>query len=97
MVYSEVANIVANPTDYVGKTIRAKGQFKQNKGYYFIVINDATACCAQGLEFIWAGQHSFPEDYPQVDTEIIVTGTFEKYMEGEKEYYHINDATLQTA
>lgn len=97
MVYSEVSNIMYNPDAYIGKTIRAKGTFKQNKGYYFVVINDATACCAQGLEFIWAGDHTFPDDYPAVDTEIIVSGTFDSYTEGDDVYYHIDNAALQTA
>ena len=97
MVYSEVANIMATPENYIGKTLRVKGPFKQNQGYYFVLISDATACCAQGLEFIWAGDHTFPNDYPAVDTEVVVTGTFESYMEGEKKYYHINNASLETA
>ena len=97
MVYSEVSQIMTNPEAYVGKTIRAKGPFRQNNGYYFVLISDATACCAQGIEFIWAGQHRFPDDYPDVNTEIVVTGTFDSYMEGENRYYHIDNAALETA
>ncbi|MCR5485444.1 MAG: hypothetical protein K6F09_07600 [Clostridiales bacterium] len=96
MVYSEVSNIMSEPDKYVGKTIRAKGSFSENEGYYFIVINDATACCQKGLEFIWAGDHSFPADYPEEWSEIEVSGTFESYFEGTKQYYHINNAQLTT-
>ena len=97
MVYSEVSQIMSDPEAYIGKTIRAKGPFKQNGGYYFVLINDATACCAQGLEFVWAGDHTYPNDYPDVDTEIIVTGKFNSYMEGEDKYYHLENAALETA
>ena len=96
MIYSEVSQIVSEPTNYIGKTIRAKGTFRENNGYYFIIINDATACCAQGIEFIWKGEHQFPQDYPDADAEIVVTGTFRNYFEGDQQYFHIDDAALET-
>lgn len=103
MVYSEVYNMMSTPTNYIGKTIRAKGPFtvyhdEENDNYFFaVLINDATACCSQGLEFVWAGEHSYPDGYPKVGTEIIVTGTFHDYMDGEQQYYHLEDASVVLA
>ena len=33
--------------------------------YHACVIPDATACCAQGIEFTLAGDHRWPDDYPE--------------------------------
>lgn len=103
MVYSEVAAMMSDPDAYIGKTVRAKGPFavyhdEINDNYFFAVrISDATACCAQGLEFVWAGDHKYPEDYPELDTEIVVTGTFNTYMDGDQQYNHLENATMLLA
>lgn len=99
MIYSEVYNMMVTPEDYVGKTIRMSGQFAAYEGnpqntdgpaYYFaVVIADATACCQQGLEFVWKGEHNYPEDYPEQGTEITVTGVFETYQESGYTYCHL--------
>ncbi|MBQ9557871.1 MAG: hypothetical protein IJU94_04615, partial [Clostridia bacterium] len=87
MVYSEVSNMINEPEKYVGKTIKMKGQFNASyfegtgNYYYYVVIADATACCAQGLEFVWEGEHSFPDDYPENGAEVIVTGVYGQYEE----------------
>ena len=41
-----------------------------------------------------SGSHAFPEDYPELDSEITVTGTFGTYMEDGFEYIRLADATL---
>lgn len=58
----------------------------------------ATACCAQGIEFVWEdGSHIYPDEYPTDNAEIIVEGTFETYKEERDEnmYCRLSDATLQ--
>ena len=95
MVYSEVYNLCVKPDDYVGKTVRMRGTFQtdENEIYYFCLIQDATACCQQGLEFILAGAE-YPGGYPALGTEITVQGRFETYYEGEQKYPHLVDAFL---
>ena len=61
------------------------------------MIQDATACCAQGMEFVWGdGSHVYPDEYPEEDAEVIVEGTFETYTEERDEnlYCRLKDATL---
>ena len=85
MVYSEVYNMVVAPESYVGKTVKMKGQFiyyedsRTENQHFGCVIADATACCSQGLEFLLAGSHTYPDDYPELYSEITVVGTFDKY------------------
>ena len=98
MVYSEVSNMMISPEDYIGKTIKMNGSFayfhdEAADNYYFAcIIQDATACCAQGIEFVLAGDHSFPEDYPEVEEEISVVGIFDTYKEGDYTYCTLKNA-----
>lgn len=94
MVYSEVYQMMTEPQNYVGKRVRMRGQFAVSQAdpevadvdYYFaVLIADATACCQQGMEFVWEG-HDSPEDFPQEGTDLTVTGVFETYMEGDTMY-----------
>ena len=58
MVYSEVSNMVTNPTDYLGKTVKIRGTFTSScfedigKDYFYILVSDALSCCRNGIEFI---------------------------------------------
>lgn len=95
MVYGEVFNIVMYPESYVGKTIKTRGlyyadYYEPTEHYYhFVIIQDATACCAQGLEFIWFGEHIYPDDYPENEAEIEITGVWESYEEEGQIWYRI--------
>ena len=101
MVYSEVYNMMYTPDDYIGKTVKMKGQFAyyedpETKAQYFAcIIADATACCSQGLEFILTGEHTYPNDYPELGSEITVTGTFEVYTENGFQYCRLKDAAME--
>lgn len=106
MVYSEVYNMMYTPDDYIGKTVKMKGQFAigyvyntdgtpdESTARFACVIADATACCSQGLEFILTGEHTYPNDYPELGSEITVAGTFEVYTENGFQYCRLVDATL---
>ena len=100
MVYSEVYNMMCEPDRYLGKRIKMNGQFAvyedPNTGavYTACIIMDATACCSQGLEFVLAGEPSYPADYPEPGTEITVVGTFQTYEENGYMDYHLVDAEM---
>lgn len=89
MVFGEVYNMMMTPDDYQGKVIKMKGQFltdidtANNKRYYACLILDATACCAQGLGFVPKDGYLYPEDFPEPDGKITVTGTFDYFRENE--------------
>ena len=100
MVYSEVYNMMCNPSDYVGKSVKMRGEFnvfsnnETGKTYYACIIKDATACCAQGVEFIASAKYSFPKDYPQDGEDITVTGIFSTYTEGDTLYCTLKDSEI---
>ncbi len=100
MVYSEVYNMIYNPDDFVGKTIKMSGSYavyhdeSTDKYYHACIISDATACCSQGLEFKLTDEYTYPEDYPEEGSQICVVGTFDTYQEGEQTYCTLTDATI---
>lgn len=98
MVYSEVLNMQQHSDEYTGKIVRMKGPFNvtelDGNRYFACLIKDATACCSTGIEFVWAGEHSYPDDYPKANTEITVTGTFNVYTEGKSKYLQLKDAEV---
>lgn len=84
MVFGEVYSIVNFPKDYAGQKVRAKGQFsyyenpETKERYYAVVIEDATACCAQGIEFVLSDESTYPQN---IGDEITVVGEVEAYGE----------------
>ena len=106
MVYSEVNSMISFPDNYIGKTVKMQGQFTiyqatdengafiPDKMFFACMIADATACCAQGLEFALAEKPVYPDDYPELGTEITVVGTFEWYEEDGCRYYRLGNASF---
>ena len=95
MIYATVYDIVSDPEQYVGKSIKVNGFFDTgydeslDTRYYFVVIPDATACCLQGLEFKADGR-SYPDGYPELKSDICIRGKIDKYDELGQTYYYIN-------
>ena len=107
MVYSEVYNMLYfYPEDYYGKTVKMTGQFNvyqwvDESGVvapapvaYACIIADATACCAEGMEFVLEGDYTYPDDYPELGAEITVIGEFQSYEENGMTWYHLVNARL---
>ena len=101
MVYSEVALMMFEPDDYKGKNIRMRGSYEYYENeetgeiYNACVIQDATACCAQGIEFNLTDAYAYPEDYPEEFDEITVVGTFDTYYENDMLYCTLRNAVLE--
>lgn len=95
MVYSEVYNMLNTPKNYIGKTVKMTGGYSsfldESTGavYRVCMIADA-ACCAQGMEFVLKEG----EQYPEMESDITVVGTFQVYDENGKTYCHLVDASI---
>ena len=107
MVYAEVYNMLYfYPEDYYGKTVKMTGQFNvyqwvDESGVvadmpvaYACIISDATACCAEGMEFVLKDNLAYPDDYPEPGAEITVIGEFQSYEENGMTWYHLVNARL---
>jgi hypothetical protein len=92
MVYSYVFNMISTPDDFIGQRFRIRGIYDEqywdqtNLTYHYIVIADATACCAQGLEFVLTDPNVA---YPQVGEEFEISGVFGTYEENGTLYIQI--------
>lgn len=82
MIYSTIFDMLVMAEDYIEKNIKVTGWFETytdpntSELYYAVVVPDATACCQQGLEFVWPGDHKYPEDFPEPGQDITVTGFY---------------------
>lgn len=101
MLYAEVFNMMMYPQNYAEKKIMVKGQYygeydsDAGQYFHFVFISDAQACCQQGLEFIWAGKHVAPNDYPAVESEIEVIGVWRSYVDGENTFYRLEESEMK--
>ncbi len=87
LVYGEVFNMVENPRSYVGKIVKLEGYYASftdiynDKNYFFVSVEDALACCAQGVEFVFndSSKRSYPVDYPEDGSYVELIGEFDVY------------------
>ena len=92
MVYAYVYNIVCSPEDFLGQRFRIGGISDQSYWdqtdtvYHYVVIEDATACCAQGLEFVLTSED---DAYPLPGADIEISGEWAQYEEDGEIYFHI--------
>ncbi len=103
MVYSEVLQMMIDPTPFEGKTVRMQGFYsyyhddQTGNEYHACIVQDATACCAQGIEFVLKDPKAYPDPYGQtMDPEVItVSGVFTTYEEAGGKYCTLKDAVLE--
>jgi len=105
MVYAMVYQMMVDPNRFKGKEVKMKGLFtvyydeKTELNYFTVIIEDALACCTYGIEFILDDSSLvYPDDYPEIDSIITVTGTVETYFEEDNpyEYIRLKDSTLDS-
>ncbi len=95
MIYTTIYQLMEEPDTYIGKKIKINGVYNAiyyeptDKYYHYVIIEDATACCAQGMEFVWEdGNHTYPDEYPDESVEIEIIGDFETYREEGDDYVY---------
>ena len=99
-VYGEVYNMMYYPEKYIGKTVTMEGLYSDyldeatGNHYHACIIMDATACCAQGIEFILTDDYKYPDDYPKEGDNITVEGIFDTYEEEGGLYCTLKEASL---
>ena len=101
MVYATIYQMMIDPKSYVGKSFKVTGNYyssysKENDQYYhFCMVKDAAACCAQGLELLWADESmNRHENCPDEEALVTVEGVFETYEDGQNTYGRLKDVKL---
>ena len=101
MIYSTMFDMLVMPEDYIEKNIKVSGWFETytdpqtGELYYAVVVPDATACCQQGLEFVWKGEHKYPEDFPEIKQDITVTGIYKLIENDGITYNYLEASTVE--
>ncbi len=97
VMYSVVTDMANNPEEYMGRTIKMTGSFasmyveEQGKTLYACLIQDATACCSQGLEFEPIEE---PDESLEQGSEITVVGVLDSYEEDDVTYCTLRNAVM---
>jgi len=94
LAYGEAINIISNPKDYAGRTIKIRGPYyadyqQTGSATHYVIVSDETSCCRQGLRFIWDGMHKYPEDYPYENAQIELVGEYKTYEEYGRVYGYL--------
>ena len=84
MISSLFFQMLIESETYENKTFKIKGKFQSFDNeedptalpYFSVIMNDATMCCQEGIDFVWEGNHKWPEDYPKPDQEITIVGKY---------------------
>ena len=101
VVYSQVYDMMCNSDAYVGKMIRMAGNYSyyydeaSGNDYHACIIQDATACCAQGIEFEPVKGFTDEASRPAESEVITVTGVFDTYIDGEMMYCTLRNADVE--
>ncbi len=97
VMYSVVTDMANNPEEYMGRTVKITGAFAsmygedQGKMLYACLIQDATACCSQGLEFEPTEE---PDESLEQGDEITVVGILDFYEEDDVTYCTLRNAVM---
>ncbi len=100
MVYSQVYNMVYYPERFTGTKVKMEGTYSEyldmatGKRYFGCIIQDATACCAQGIEFNPTDEFTYPEDFPADGDIVTVEGEFDTYIEDGAMYCTLKNAAI---
>ena len=100
MFVSQVNDVYLNADDYLGKTIKLEGIFKQDQGYeklYCFVLRYGPGCCGAdgnvGFEVAWANEQARP--YPAADSCVEAAGVLKTYEEdGYDQFLYLDLSSL---
>ncbi len=92
MVYSYVADMLANPSNYKGQIVRMGGDSNTTHGgTHSCIVYDALGCCTEGIEY----ELDEDSEYPNDGSRITVVGKFATYTKGEGKYFVLVDSELE--
>jgi uncharacterized membrane protein YcgQ (UPF0703/DUF1980 family) len=101
MFIAQVNDVYLNPEDYLGKTIKLEGLYKEEEGddkTYCFVIRYGPGCCGYdgnaGFEVAWEKEKAAP--YPDVNSWVEAAGVLKSYKEGDGyiNYLYLDLASL---
>jgi len=101
-LYAQVTNMANDPQSYLGQSVRMQGLYfpsyfdNTQTWHHYVIVADGPGCCRQGLEFVWDGDHSYPDDYPAEQATIEIEGVYTSRTEDGADYYYIDTSSVTT-
>jgi uncharacterized membrane protein YcgQ (UPF0703/DUF1980 family) len=104
MFIAQTNDIYLNTEDYLGKTIKLEGLFKQEEydgrdAPYCFVLRYGPGCCGNdgnaGFEVAWDGGYTLKPSYPKVDDWVEATGELKYYDEDGYPYLYLALSSLK--
>lgn len=101
VLFAQIGAMYGNPEDNIGKTVRVRGFFAtiydaaSDTRKFVINIPDKNMCCQQTVEFIWAGEHEYPADYPAEGKQVEITACFAQYDDNGTTVYYMDTQSLE--
>jgi hypothetical protein len=95
MLFAEMTNIMNDPQNYLGQTIRIDGEYinfhseESDRYLHFVIILDEQGCCSQGFEFRVSDEFQAPEDFLDEEDLIQVVGVFQSCDESGRTIYYL--------
>ena len=92
--------MVYYPERFEGVKVKMRGTYSEyfdlatGNRYFGCIITDATACCAQGIEFNPTDDFKYPDDFPLDGDTVTVEGEFDTYIEDGAKYCTLRDAQI---
>ena len=76
ITYAQMMHVLKAPEDYEGQLFRVKGKFNYSQANELarIIFSDNTGCCEIAFVFQPGQPLLFPEDYPPLWGDIMITG-----------------------
>ncbi len=97
MIYAQVYEMMNNPTNYLEKTFKINGYHERTiienreEETSFIIIADALACCATGIEMKFDDGIEIPE----ISQTIVVEAVFTSELKNGQHYYYLQVEKLE--
>ena len=94
--FAQMTQALREPEEYLGKILRLRGRFNYGEQTQrsTVIIGDRSGCCEVSMEFECAEARAYPEEYPALYAEFIVTGRFEAFEREGETLFRLADAEL---
>lgn len=79
VAYAQMTAIQREPEAYVGQTLRIAGVFNYSEARQrgVVIVADRSGCCETSIDFICVEPISYPENYPELYSRIVLIGCYE--------------------
>ncbi len=97
ITYVQMIQVCRSPEDYDGQLFRVKGKFNysQTNDLARIIFSDNTGCCEIALVFQSAQPLRFPDDYPPLWGDIMITARLTVDRTDSELPCHFTDAVIE--